>query len=72
MQDHSMTDLPSSEPNGDPDVPSPLEPERTPQPGPAGPRTPYPVDDPGIASPDRPGSAPDVAPGRPLDPGIQI
>ncbi len=47
------------------------EPDRTPQPGPAGPRTPYPVDDPGVLDP-RPGSAPDVNPGRPLGPGTHF
>lgn len=48
------------------------EPGRTPQPGPSGPRTPYPVDDPGIPEPGLPGSEPDVMPGRPLDPGIRF
>ncbi len=49
------------------------EPGRIPEPGPAGPRTPYPVDDgPGIADPGLPGSEPDVVPGRPLDPGIRF
>lgn len=48
------------------------EPDRRPEPGPTGPRTPYPVDDPAIADPARPGSEPDVVPGRPLDPGVSI
>jgi hypothetical protein len=34
--------------------------------GPAGTRTPYPVDAPGLT--DRPGSAPDYVPGTPLEP----
>ena len=67
MQSQSSSGLPTGavEPVGP-------EPGRTPQPGPAGPRTPDPVDDSGIAGPDRPGSAPAFSPGRPLDPGTQI
>jgi hypothetical protein len=54
------------------DTPPVQRPDRMPEPGPAGPRTPYPVDDPGVARPDRPGSEPDVSPGRPLDPGTRF
>ncbi|HYF55167.1 MAG TPA: hypothetical protein VEA41_12990 [Salinarimonas sp.] len=42
----------------------PPRPDEGPQPGPAGPRTPYPVNDPGIADPAGPGADPDV-PGMP-------
>lgn len=55
-----------------PDSPDPgpgANPDRQPTAGPAGPRTPYPVDDPGIADPDRQlGSTPDVIPAT-LPPG---
>ena len=66
--------LASGGPGGDaPDgKPREDEPGRTPEPGPTGPRTPYPVDDPGIADPGLPGSEPDVVPGRPLDPGVRF
>ena len=52
----------------DPVIPpvSPV-PDETPNPGPKGPRTPYPVDDPGIT--DLPGEEPDYVPGTPLEPG---
>jgi hypothetical protein len=36
--------------------PIPGRPDETPRPGPAGPRTPYPVNDPGFADPNKPGS----------------
>ncbi len=50
--------------------PGPPAPDEEPVPGPAGPRTPYPVNDPGIADPDsQPGSDPDYIPPTPLGPG---
>ena len=73
MQPHMIAESGTpAEPGHVPDVPAVSEPGRTPEPGPAGPRTPYPVNDPGIARPDGPGSAPDVSPGQPLDPGTQM
>jgi hypothetical protein len=42
--------------------PIPGRPDETPRPGPAGPRTPYPVNDPGFADPNKPGSEPDYIP----------
>jgi hypothetical protein len=47
--------------------PIPGRPDETPRPGPAGPRTPYPVNDPGFADPNKPGSEPDYIP--PPSPG---
>jgi hypothetical protein len=47
--------------------PIPGRPDETPRPGPAGPRTPYPVNDPGFAEPNKPGSEPDYIP--PPSPG---
>jgi hypothetical protein len=38
--------------------PIPDRPDEKPRPGPAGPRTPYPVNDPGFADPNKPGSEP--------------
>lgn len=65
-----MPTVPITRPSPDdpvpPDAPATVPPDERPVDGPAGPRTPYPVNDPGIADPDRqPGSAPDVIPGRP-------
>jgi hypothetical protein len=51
-----------------PPPPIPEQPDEAPQPGPVGPRTPYPVNDPGIADPGQPGTAPDYIP--PLLPGV--
>lgn len=51
-------------PDPQPVPPAPVEP---PVPGPAGPRSPYPVNDPGIADPTQPGSEPDYVP--PVPPG---
>ncbi|MEZ5786249.1 MAG: hypothetical protein R3D62_07205 [Xanthobacteraceae bacterium] len=46
--------------------PKPPTPGEAPVPGPAGPRTPYPVNDPGIADPDnKPGADPDYVPPTP-------
>jgi hypothetical protein len=45
------------------DAPQPVEPDETPDVGPTGPRTPYPVDDPGVGDPTGPGSEPDYLPG---------
>ncbi|HVV92286.1 MAG TPA: hypothetical protein VHD15_02595 [Hyphomicrobiales bacterium] len=59
-------------PGSKPKTPTPPRPDRTPRPGPDGPRTPYPVNDPGVADPRGPGSEPDLFPGRPLDPGTRI
>lgn len=51
------------------DVPTKLPPDERPVDGPAGPRTPYPVDDPPAGDPDmQPGAEPDVFPGRPDNP----
>ncbi|EJW11139.1 hypothetical protein A33M_3400 [Rhodovulum sp. PH10] len=52
---------PATSSNG---LPEP-KPDREPVPGPAGPRTPYPVNDPGIAQPDKPGAEPDYVPPTP-------
>lgn len=73
MPTDSLTPRPSRFAGGDkPDAPEPdpgTNPDRQPEPGPAGPRTPYPVDDPGVADPGRqPGFAPDVIPAT-LPPG---
>jgi hypothetical protein len=40
--------------------------DNRPEPKPAGPRTPYPVEDPGVE--DQPGSEPDLVPGPPPQP----
>jgi hypothetical protein len=45
-----------------PPRPNPGRPDEIPRPGPAGPRTPYPVNDPGFADPNKPGSEPDFIP----------
>ena len=42
--------------------PIPGRPDEAPRPGPAGPRTPYPVNDPGFADPNKHGSEPDYIP----------
>jgi hypothetical protein len=51
--------------------PLPPDPDDVPQPGPNGPRTPYPVDDPPL-DPRGPGSEPDYLPGVPTDPGTRF
>ena len=48
--------------------PGMVPPADRPQPGPSGPRTPYPVDDPGIGDPTGPGAEPDYLPGDPSNP----
>lgn len=46
------------------------KPAGKPEPGPTGPRTPYPADEPPID--DLPGTTPDSLPGRPVGPGFKM
>lgn len=80
---HPMPPLPSGEQPGLPprspgpggsipgETPLPPDPDDMPQPGPTGPRTPYPVDDPPL-DPGMPGTEPDYLPGVPTDPGTRF
>ena len=56
----------SAKPTSVPEVKPPPDMDEEPVKGPAGPRTPYPVESPGLT--DRPGSMPDYLPGGPLEP----
>lgn len=67
-----LPDDPSPGGNIPTETPPAPEDDEVPEPGPNGPRTPYPVNDPGISEPAGPGSEPDYLPGVPTDPGTRF